>query len=63
LAQATGQSVVLDPDLVRPALETARRFAPQGREAGMLGLEVAVGDDADDQARLLALFGRSPAGS
>jgi uncharacterized protein (TIGR03086 family) len=63
LAQATGQSVSLDPDLLRPALETARLFAPQGREAGMLGPERAVPDDADDQARLLALFGRDPAGN
>jgi uncharacterized protein (TIGR03086 family) len=63
LAQATGQSVILDLDLVGPALETARRFAPQGREAGMLGPERVVAGDADDQARLLALFGRSPAGS
>ncbi|WP_433471742.1 TIGR03086 family metal-binding protein [Spirillospora sp. CA-142024] len=62
LAQATGQSVVLDADLVGPALETARRMAPHGREAGMVGPEVAVSGDADDQARLLALFGRSPAG-
>lgn len=63
LAQATGQSVVLDPDLVGPALESARRFAPQGREAGMLGPERPVADDADNQARLLAVFGRNPAGS
>ncbi|WP_433469876.1 TIGR03086 family metal-binding protein [Spirillospora sp. CA-128828] len=62
LAQATGQSGVLDADLVGPALETARRMAPRGREAGMVGPEVAVSGDADDQARLLALFGRSPAG-
>lgn len=62
LAQATGQSVVFDPDLVRPALETGRRFATQGRAAGMLGSEVAVPGDADDQARLLALFGRNPFG-
>lgn len=63
LAQATGQSVVFDDDLVGPALATARRMAPGGRGAGMLGPEVAVPDDADDQARLLALFGRSPAGA
>lgn len=62
LAQATGQSVVFDPDLVRPALETGRRFATQGRAAGMPGSEVAVPGDADDQARLLALFGRNPFG-
>jgi uncharacterized protein (TIGR03086 family) len=62
LAQATGQSVVFDADLVGPALETAEQMAPGGREAGMLGPEVAVPDGADDQVRLLALFGRSPAG-
>lgn len=63
LAQATGQSVVFDADLVGPALATAREMAPGGREAGMLGPEVAVPGDAGDQARLLALFGRSPAGA
>ncbi|MQY05764.1 TIGR03086 family metal-binding protein [Actinomadura macrotermitis] len=59
LGQATGQNVDLDPDLLGPALETARRFAPQGREAGMLGPERTVPDNADAQSRLLALFGRS----
>lgn len=62
LAQATGQEVVFDADLARSALETARRMAPRGRARGMLGPEVAVPRDADDQARLLAVFGRSPAG-
>jgi uncharacterized protein (TIGR03086 family) len=62
LGRATGQPVVFDSDLVRPALETARRFAPQGRAAGMLGPECRVADDADDQTRLLALFGRGPFG-
>ncbi|WP_412517797.1 TIGR03086 family protein [Actinomadura madurae] len=61
LAQATGQRVVFDADLVGPALETAERMAPRGREVGMVGPAVAVPDDADGQARLLALFGRSPA--
>lgn len=63
LAHATGQSVVFDADLVGPALATAQQMAPSGREAGMVGPEVAVPEDADDQARLLALFGRSPAGA
>jgi uncharacterized protein (TIGR03086 family) len=61
LARATGQRVVLPRDLVEAALETARAMAPQGREAGMVGAEVAVGADADAQARLLAVFGRDPA--
>ncbi|MFD0685872.1 TIGR03086 family metal-binding protein [Actinomadura fibrosa] len=60
LAQATGQSVVFDPDLVEPALERAKTFAPQGREAGMLKPERPVAEDADDQTRLLALLGRTP---
>ena len=63
LAEATGQSVVFDADLVGPALATARQMAPAGREAGMLGPEASVSEDADDQVRLLALFGRSPAGA
>jgi len=58
LAQATGQSVVLAPDLVRDALATARQFAPSGRAAGLIGPESAVPEDADDLTRLLALFGR-----
>jgi uncharacterized protein (TIGR03086 family) len=63
LAQATGQRVVFDADLVARALQTAEVMAPRGREAGMLGPEVAVADDAGGQARLLALFGRSPGGA
>lgn len=62
LAQATGQSVVFDADLVGPALETARRLAPGGRVAGQVGPERALPEDADEQARLLALFGRDPFG-
>ncbi|WP_165967047.1 TIGR03086 family metal-binding protein [Actinomadura sp. 7K507] len=62
LARATGQSVVFDADLVGPALETARRMAPAGRGAGMLAPERSVPEGAGDQARLLALFGRDPAG-
>lgn len=62
LAQATGRSVVFDADLVGPALETARRMAPGGREGGMVGPERPLPRGADDQARLLALFGRDPSG-
>jgi uncharacterized protein (TIGR03086 family) len=59
LAEATGQSAELDPDLVRDALETARQYAPVGRAAGAIGPERAVADDADDLTRLLAIFGRN----
>ncbi|WP_141969278.1 maleylpyruvate isomerase N-terminal domain-containing protein [Actinomadura hallensis] len=41
---------------------TARRMAPGGRERGMLGPERPAPEGADDQARLLALFGRDPSG-
>jgi uncharacterized protein (TIGR03086 family) len=59
LAQATGQAAVLDPGLVRDALEPARQFTPAGRSAGLVGAECAVAEDADDLARLLAPFGRA----
>jgi uncharacterized protein (TIGR03086 family) len=61
LARAVGRTVEFDRDLVRAALEAAERMAPRGRAAGMVGAEVAVADDASEQARLLALFGRDPA--
>ena len=63
LAQATGQAAALDPGLVHGALETARQFAPAGRAAGLIGPERTVPPDADDLARLLALFGRNPMGT
>jgi uncharacterized protein (TIGR03086 family) len=58
LAQATGQATVLDPGLVRDALEPARQFAPLARLSGLVGPECAVAEDADDLTRLLAIFGR-----
>ena len=58
LAQAAGLPVALDPELVRQAIETAEAFAPVARSAGLIGPAVVVADDADDQARLLAVFGR-----
>jgi uncharacterized protein (TIGR03086 family) len=58
LAQATGQAAVLDPGLVRDALEPARQFTPLARLSGLVGPECAVAEDADDLTRLLAVFGR-----
>lgn len=63
LAQATGQSIVFDPDLVRSALQTAQWLAGWVREAGKVGPEGAVAEDADDQTRLLAVMGRSSLGN
>ena len=63
LANATGQAAVLDPALVRDALEPARQFAPLARSSGLVGPECAVAEDADELTRLLAIFGRRNAGS
>ena len=63
LAQTTGQAAVLDPGLVRDALEPARQFASLARMSGLVGPECAVAEDADDLTRLLAIFGRRNTGS
>ncbi len=63
LAQATGQAAVVDPGLVRDALEPARQFALLARGSGLVGPECAVAEDADDLTRLLAIFGRRNASS
>ncbi|GAA2165257.1 hypothetical protein GCM10009727_83730 [Actinomadura napierensis] len=63
LAQATGQSVVFDADLVRSALETAEGIAGWVREAGKSGPAVVVAKGADDQTRLLAMMGRGSLGN
>lgn len=58
LAQATRQVAVLDPDLVRDALEPARQLAPTARQFGLVGPEYTVAENADDLTRLLAILGR-----
>jgi uncharacterized protein (TIGR03086 family) len=61
LARATGQDEKLDPSLVAAC---AAMFLPdmpeRGREAGIIGPAVEVGEDASDQDRLLAAMGRRP---
>ena len=59
LARATGQSVVLDPGLVRDALGPARQFAFLARSSGLVGPQCVVAEDADDLTKLLAIFGRN----
>lgn len=64
LAVATGQDTTLDPELCAVAYEQSsavREMIDGAREAGIFGAEVPVADDADDQAKLLGLFGRDPA--
>ena len=61
LSRATGQDEKLDPALVDAC---AAMFLPdmpeRGREAGIIGPAVKVGDDASPQDRLLAAMGRRP---
>jgi uncharacterized protein (TIGR03086 family) len=61
LAVALGTDRTLDPDVVG-AIVTM--FLPQmpeiGRQAGLVGPEVAVADDAPVQHRLLGAMGRNP---
>lgn len=61
LARATHQDDQLDPDLVRACTAMFVPEMPQrGREAGIIGPEVAVGANASAQDRLLAAMGRTP---
>ncbi len=61
LARATGQDERLDAGLVEAC---AAMFLPEmprrGREAGIIGPEVALGAGASAQDRLLAAMGRTP---
>ena len=61
LAVAIGADRELDPDLVDAIVAM---FLPQmpeiGREAGIVGPEVVVGDDASPLDRLLGAMGRHP---
>ncbi len=61
LAVAIGADPELDPDLVDAIVAM---FLPQmpeiGREAGIVGPEVVVGDGASPQDRLLGAMGRQP---
>ena len=65
LAHATGQDDTLDPDAVQAAYAMMTSpegagFVAMGRQAGFIGLEVAVPDDATRQDKLIALMGRHP---
>ncbi len=61
LAKATGQDTALDAGLVEFAYGMlSSGFANMGREAGFIGPEIAVPDDAGLQDRLIAYMGRQP---
>lgn len=58
IAQATGQAVRLDPDLVHHAFATARVIAPTLRQAGLLGPPRPAPPRSGELTRLLAFLGR-----
>ncbi len=61
LARATDQDERLDPVLVQACTAMFVPEMPQrGREAGIIGPEVALSADAPAQDRLLAVMGRRP---
>jgi uncharacterized protein (TIGR03086 family) len=59
LARATGLDERLDPDEVRRLFEVMEPNDEMMRQGDAFGPRVPVGDDADDQTKLLAFTGRS----
>ncbi len=60
LARGIGGDDKLDPELVEFAYEYFLPQAEAWRQGGALGPAVEVSDDADTQAKLLAIAGRDP---
>jgi uncharacterized protein (TIGR03086 family) len=60
LSRATGLDERIDPDDVKRLREAAKHWGDAARSPGVFGPEIAVPDDADDQAKLLAFTGRQP---
>ncbi|MDQ4116956.1 MAG: TIGR03086 family metal-binding protein [Actinomycetota bacterium] len=61
LATAIGRPVEVGPGLAELALESMTAMAGMGRDAGWIGPEVAVPEDAPAFDRALAVAGRDPA--
>ena len=59
LAQASGQQVVLPPDLVHACFEWAKRQEKHLRDRGLVGPAQPAPADADEQTRLMAFLGRA----
>lgn len=58
VATATGRRLRVDDDVARTVHEVLVRLAPQGRELGLYGPEVAVPETASTLDRALGLAGR-----
>jgi len=59
LARALGVDDSLDPEAVHAVAEWFEPTEELWREAGVIGPRVPVPDDADEQTRMLAMFGRA----
>jgi len=59
LARALGVDDTLDADAVHAVAEWFEPTEELWREAGVIGPRVPVPDDADEQTRMLAMFGRA----
>jgi uncharacterized protein (TIGR03086 family) len=59
LARALGVDDTLDPEAVHAVAEWFEPTEELWREAGVIGPRVPVPDDADEQTRMLAMFGRA----
>jgi uncharacterized protein (TIGR03086 family) len=60
LARGIGADDRLDPELVEACYAAALPMEPMLRQSGMFGDKVDVGPDADTQAKLLGMMGRTP---
>lgn len=58
IARGSGQDSRLDPELVRECLPITEKITREFRNGGWYGQELQVPPDADEETRLLALFGR-----
>ena len=56
---AHGVDDTLDPEAVHAVAEWFEPTEELWREAGVIGPRVPVPDDADEQTRMLAMFGRA----
>jgi uncharacterized protein (TIGR03086 family) len=58
IAQGSGQDAHLDASLVAACLPIAEKLTREWRSSGVFGEDLQVPKDADEQTKLLALFGR-----
>lgn len=60
LARATGLDETLDADQIHAIFEGMEPTDAMLRESGHFGPRVPISDDADEQSKVLAFFGRQP---